>query len=399
MRIACVLGTRPEAIKLAPVILALRASADLRCDIVSTGQHRELTALALEGFGLSADADLALMRPHQTLSELTSRALSGLAPWLALAKPDLVLVQGDTTSALAGALAAFYAGIPVGHVEAGLRSGNPAAPWPEETNRRLISRLAHWHFAPTLLAAAQLRAEGLKADTITVTGNTGIDALLMVAARLEGNAALAERFAFLDPDRRLILVTGHRRESFGRGLARLAWAVGELAARADVQVVYVMHLNPKAAAPALAALRHRPHVHLLPPQEHAAFIWLMQRAHLIITDSGGVQEEAPSLGRPVLVARDVSDRPEAITAGTARLVGTDGTKLLREAVGLLDDPAAWRAMARAGNPYGDGHAAARILQVLLGRVAPAERAARRPGRPRLPLPSPIAGEMPLLEGI
>lgn len=370
MRVTCVLGTRPEAIKLAPVILALRARAGLRCDILSTGQHQDLLHQALAGFGLAADHDLALMRPDQTLTHLTSGALQGLAPWLAATRPDAILVQGDTTSAFAGALAGFYAGIPVGHVEAGLRSSNPQAPWPEEMNRGLIARLATWHFAPTPLAAANLQREGVAGAAITVTGNTGIDALLMVARQAARDERLAGRFAFLDRKRRLILVTGHRRENFDGGLLRVARAIGRLAERDDVQVVFALHLNPRAASPALTALGDRPHVHLLPPQTHAAFLWLMQRAHLIVTDSGGVQEEAPSLGRPVLVTRNESDRPEAIAAGTARLVGTDGATLLREAMWLLEDDAAWNAMARAGNPYGDGAAAARIVDVLAKALTP-----------------------------
>ncbi|MDB5378040.1 MAG: UDP-N-acetylglucosamine 2-epimerase [Rubritepida sp.] len=372
MRVTCVLGTRPEAIKLAPVILALRARG-IGCDIVSTGQHREMQGQALAGFGLAPDHDLALMRPDQTLTHLTAGALEGLAPLLPALRPDWLLVQGDTTTAFAAALAGFYAGVRVGHVEAGLRSWNPLAPWPEEANRSLVARLATRHFAPTPLAAKNLRREGISPRAIAVTGNTGIDALLMAAARVAGDAELAARFAFLDPKRRLVLVTGHRRENFSGGLDRIARAVAALAARPDVQVVFALHMNPRAEAPARAALGHLPNVHLLPPQGHAEFVWLMKRAHLVVTDSGGVQEEAPSLGRPVLVTRNESDRPEAITAGTAKLVGTDGATLLREAVRLLDDEEAWRRMARAENPYGDGQAASRIVEALLaeGARAPA----------------------------
>jgi len=369
MRVTCVLGTRPEAIKLAPVILALRAADGVRCDVVSSGQHGDMLRQALHGFGIAPDHDMALMRPGQTLTHITAGTLHGLAPFLMKAKPDWLVVQGDTTTAFAAALAGFYARTPVAHVEAGLRTGNPLAPWPEEVNRRLIARLATRHFAPTPLAAANLRGEGVGADTITVTGNTGIDALLMVARRVMGDNTMAERFGFLDSSRRLILVTGHRRENFEGGLDRIAGAVAELAGRGDVQVVFALHPNPRAAAPARAALAHLPHVHLLPPQDHSAFVWLMQRAVLVITDSGGVQEEAPSLGRPVLVTRDESDRPEAIAAGTARLVGTDGATLLHEATRLLDDPEAWRDMAQAGNPYGDGAAAPRIVAALLQRAA------------------------------
>lgn len=383
MRITCVLGTRPEAIKLAPVILALRARG-VACDVVSTGQHRVLLDQALAGFGLAPDHDLALMRPDQTLTHLTSGALEGLAPWLAAARPDWLLVQGDTTTAFSAALAGFYAGVRVGHVEAGLRTWNPLAPWPEEVNRSLIARLATRHFAPTPLAARNLRREGIAPRTVAVTGNTGIDALMMVAARVQGDAALTARFAFLDPARKLVLVTGHRRENFSGGLDRIARAVAALAARPDVQVVFALHLNPRAEAPARAALGHLPNVHLMPPQDHAGFVWLMRRAHLVVTDSGGVQEEAPSLGRPVLVTRNESDRPEAITAGTALLVGTDGATLLREATRLLDDGEAWRRMARAENPYGDGRAAPRIVEALLSERTPQPLRAEvaRPARRR-----------------
>lgn len=367
MRVTCVLGTRPEAIKLAPVIIALRERG-VACDIVSTGQHRELLDGALAGFGLIPDHDLALMRPGQTLTRLTAGVLEGLAPILPALRPDWLLVQGDTTTAFAAALAGFYAGIRIGHVEAGLRSRNPLAPWPEEVNRSLVTQLATRHFAPTPLAASNLWREGIAPRAVAITGNTGIDALLMVASRVEDDAALAARFDFLDPARRLILVTGHRRENFSSGLDRVARAVAALAAREDVQVVFALHPNPRAEGPARAALGHLPNVHLVPPLDHAGFVWLMRRAHLVVTDSGGVQEEAPSLGRPVLVTRNESDRPEAIAAGTARLVGTDGAMLLSEATRLLDDDEAWQAMARAGNPYGDGRAAPRIVEALLAET-------------------------------
>ncbi len=376
MHVTCVLGTRPEAIKLAPVVLAFRAGG-IRCDIVSTGQHRELLDQGLAAFGLRADHDLALMRPGRTPPHLTAGILEGMAGLLRNGPPDWLLVQGDTTSAFAGALAGFYGGVPVGHVEAGLRSGNSAAPWPEEAHRSLVARLATRHFAPTPRAARNLRREGIAARAIRITGNTGTDALLMTAARIEGDAALAARFAFLDPARRLILATGHRRENFSGALERAARAMAALAKRPDVQVVFALHLNPQAEAPARAALGHLPNVHLVPPQDHAGFVWLMKRAHLVVTDSGGVQEEAPSLGRPVLVTRDASDRPEAIATGTAKLVGTDGATLLREATRLLDDDDAWRAMARVESPYGDGRAAFRIVESLLADAAlsPAAREA------------------------
>lgn len=369
MHIACLVGTRPEAIKLAPLILELRGREGVRCSLLSSGQHRELLDQALAGFGLAPDADLALMRPGQGLAALAAAVLTGVEAWLHTARPDWLVVQGDTATAFAGALAGFYARVPVAHVEAGLRTHDPLSPWPEEMHRSAIARLARRHFAPTPLAAANLAREGIAPGAVEVTGNTGIDALLWVAGRAAAASEMAARFAFLDPARRMILVTGHRRESLDGGLARIAQGLLRLAAREDVEVVVALHLNPAAEAPLRAVLGAHPRVHLLPPQPHAAFVWLMRRAHLIVTDSGGVQEEAPSLGRPVLVARERSDRPEAIAAGTARLVGADPERLAAEAARLLDDPAAWAAMARAGNPYGDGHAAARIAESLLTRPA------------------------------
>jgi UDP-N-acetylglucosamine 2-epimerase (non-hydrolysing) len=366
MRIACVLGTRPEAIKLAPVVRALRARPGVEVELISTGQHRALLDAALDSFGLAADADLGLMRPGQTPAALTASALDALAPRLVASRPNWVVVQGDTSTAFAAALAAFHAGVRVAHVEAGLRTHDPWAPWPEEMNRRLIGALAARHFAPTQGAADNLRREGVPAGAILVTGNTGVDALHMTLERVGRDASLEARFAFLDPARRLVLFTGHRRESLDGGLARVARGLARLAARGDVEIVVALHLNPRAAAPMRAALGDDPAVHLLPPLDHPAFVWLMRRAHLIVTDSGGVQEEAPSLGRPVLVARERSDRPEAIAAGTARLVGTDPERLVAEAARLLDDGAAWAEMARAVNPYGDGRAAERIADSLCG---------------------------------
>ena len=361
LRVACVMGTRPEAIKLAPVIQALRAAPGVTCDLVSTGQHRELLAQALACFGLAADHDLALMRPGQGLTQLTAGVLAGLEPWLAARRPDWLLVQGDTTTALAAAMAGFYAGIPVAHVEAGLRTHDPHAPWPEEMNRSLIARLAALHFAPTETARANLLREGVAPGAVRVTGNTGIDALLAVAAR-----------APPPPQEELVLVTGHRRESFDGGLARTAVALAHLARRPGLRIVVALHLNPRAEAPLRAALAAVPQVSLLPPQDYPDFVALMQQARLIVTDSGGVQEEAPSLGVPVLVTRDETDRPEAVEAGTVRLVGTDGSRLLAAATELLDDPAAHARMARAHNPYGDGKAAPRIVEALLA-AQPARR--------------------------
>ena len=354
LRVACILGTRPEAIKLTPVIQALRGTSGVACAIVSTGQHRELLAQALAAFGLATDHDLALMQPGQGLTQLTAGALAGLEPWLIANRPDWLVVQGDTTTAMAGALAGFYAGIPVAHVEAGLRTHDPHAPWPEEMNRSLIGRLAALHFAPTETARANLLREGVAPGSIRVTGNTGIDALLAMAASTPA-----------PPPEELVLVTGHRRESFDGGLARTAGALARLARRPGLRIAVALHLNPRAEAPLRRALAGLPQVTLLPPQDYPAFVALMRRARLIVTDSGGVQEEAPSLGVPVLVTRDETDRPEAVEAGTVRLVGTNGARLLAAATELLDDPLAHARMARAHNPYGDGRAAPRIVNALL----------------------------------
>ncbi len=355
MHLACVLGTRPEAIKLAPVILAARA-AGLRCDILSTGQHREMLDQALAGFGLEPTLDLALMRPGQTLSAVAAGVLAGLDPWLALHRPGWVVVQGDTTSAMAGALAGFHAGLRVAHVEAGLRSHDPDSPFPEEMNRSLIARIARLHFAPTDTARANLLREGVAPGGIRVVGNTGVDALLAVAL-----ARPAPPLA-LDRARRLVLVTAHRRESLGGGLDRVAAALVRLAGRADVQMVVALHRNPLAAGPLERALNGLPDVALLPPQGHRDFVALLCRAALVVTDSGGVQEEASALGIPVLVTREQTDRPEGIEAGSARVVGTGGARLLAAAHRVLD--ARPRAL-RPSTAFGDGRAAPRIIAALM----------------------------------
>jgi UDP-N-acetylglucosamine 2-epimerase len=355
-----VLGTRPEAIKLAPVVAALRAAPRLTPRVCVSGQHREMLDQMLRVFAIVPDRDLAVMRPAQDLSDVTARVLLGLRDALAAERPAAVLVQGDTTTAMAAALAAFYAGAPVGHVEAGLRTGRLDQPFPEEMNRRLVGQLATWHYAPTAQAAENLRREGVAPAQILVTGNTVVDALQTIAAQplplpppLD-DAALAGR--------RLVLVTGHRRESFGAGLAGLCAALRALADRyPDVLVVYPVHLNPAVDGPVRAALGGHPRVRLTPPLDYLGFLALLRRAHLAITDSGGVQEEAPSFGVPVLVTRTATERGEALTAGTARLVGTDCDTVVAAASALLDDPAAHAAMRAAGNPFGDGRAAARIV--------------------------------------
>jgi len=358
---------------MAPVVRALQAMPGVRAQLCLTGQHREMLDQVTALFGLSPDADLDVMRASQGLTHVTTAVLAGLERVFSRLRPDCVLVHGDTTTAMAASLAAFYARIPVGHVEAGLRSGDAGTPWPEEMNRRLVGALASLHFAPTARAAANLRAENVAPDRIEVTGNTVIDALDWVRAQMlarPGTAAeMSARFPWLDPRRRLILVTGHRRENLDGGITEICMALKRLAARGDVQVVYPVHLNPRVQAAARRVLDEAPGVHLTGPLGYRAFTWLMARAHLIITDSGGIQEEAPALGKPVLVTRETTERLEAVEAGTVRLVGTAAARIVREAERLLDDPADYAAMARRTNPYGDGKAAARICDRLMREFA------------------------------
>jgi UDP-N-acetylglucosamine 2-epimerase (non-hydrolysing) len=353
---------------MAPVVRALAKEPGLESRVCVTAQHRQMLDQVLKLFAITPDYDLNLMRAGQDLTDITVQVLLGLREVLAEAKPDLVLVHGDTTTTCAASLAAFYQRIPVGHVEAGLRTGDIYAPWPEEMNRRVTGRIAEWHFAPTERARESLLREGVPTDRIRVTGNTVIDALLDVAQRLREDDGLkpemAERFAYLDPRRRLILVTGHRRENFGGGFERVCQALGTLADRPDVEIVYPVHLNPNVQEPVRRILAGRANVHLIEPLDYLPFVALMDRADLLITDSGGVQEEAPSLGKPVLVMRETTERPEAVEAGTVRLVGTDSALIVREATRLLDDPDAYLRMARAHNPYGDGQAARRIVDFL-----------------------------------
>ena len=366
-RILSVIGTRPEAIKMAMVARALNATDVVEHRICATGQHREMLDSVLDVFGLKPDFDLGVMVPDQDLTHITRAVLDGMAPVLAEYRPDRVLVQGDTSTTLAAALASFYAKVPVGHVEAGLRSGVPTVPWPEEMNRRLTDRLSDRHYAPTPGARENLLAEGFDDERILVTGNTGIDTLLFVAARLKNEPHFSNKTCVpteLDTTRRLILVTAHRRENIGRGLTRICEAIRRLAARDDVAVVFPVHPNPNVWGPVHAALGDCPHVHLLKPLGYVSFVHLMTEARIIITDSGGIQEEAPSLGKPVLVMRDVTERPEGVEAGTARLVGADTHRIVQEAERLLDDPCAYGAMRRVRNPYGDGRAGERILEQL-----------------------------------
>lgn len=353
---------------MAPVVMALRQSPRFRTRVCVTAQHRELLDSVLNLFEITPDVDLNVMRPDQALDELTASVVVGMGQVLDRLKPGLVLVHGDTTTTMAASLSAFYRKIPVGHVEAGLRSRNMFAPWPEELNRRVASLATRFHFAPTAQSRANLMAEGFSEAHIHVTGNTVIDALQWVAARIEASAARTgffdAMFDYLDPGRRLVLVTGHRRENFGEGFVDICRAIRRLAAREDVQIVYPVHPNPNVRGVVERELRGLDRVFLIEPLDYEPFVYLMQRASVLLTDSGGVQEEGPSLGKPVLVMREVTERPEAVTAGTVRLVGSDTRRIVGEVERLLDDRDAYEAMARAINPYGDGKASGRISAVL-----------------------------------
>lgn len=367
IKVLFVFGTRPEAIKLAPVVRELSARADFECRICVTGQHREMLAQVLDLFNLHPDWDLGLMRPNQDLAYLTGAALSGIGEVLGAFQPDRVVVQGDTTTTFAGALAAFYHRIPVAHVEAGLRTDNIYSPWPEEVNRRLVTHIADLHFAPTPRARDNLLREGIGGERIVVTGNTGVDALLWVSALLDRQPELRSRFEAVLPThfagRRVILMTGHRRESFAGGLIRICGAMERIAARSDVAIVFPVHRNPNVRR-AIEPLRGHANVLLVEPVDYPELVFLLKRCYFVVTDSGGIQEEAPSFGKPVLVTRDTTERPEAMELGLARLVGTDERRLFSEMSALLDDPVAFSQMSRIANPYGDGCASYRIAQRL-----------------------------------
>jgi UDP-N-acetylglucosamine 2-epimerase (non-hydrolysing) len=369
-KVMVVIGTRPEAIKLAPVVLELeRHRAHFETKICVTAQHREMLDQMLRVFGLRPDYDLGVMKAGQDLAEVTAACLTGLDRILRHERPALVLVQGDTTTTLAASLAAYYYHIPVGHVEAGLRTGKKHDPFPEEVNRRVATHLSDFHFAPTEVARRNLLLEGISPENISVTGNTVIDALLLTQARLTEEPSLAvDRLGPTD-GLRIILVTAHRRESFGAPFRRICEAIRALAKRRrDVLVVYPVHLNPNVQAPVREILDRVPNVRLLEPLDYVSFVACMQRAYILLTDSGGIQEEGPSLGKPVLVMREVSERPEAIATGTACLTGTDPERIVRAVSSLLDDPARYKQMTSRPNPYGDGHAAERIVQFLISRV-------------------------------
>jgi UDP-N-acetylglucosamine 2-epimerase (non-hydrolysing) len=368
--VAVFMGTRPEGIKMAPVVAALRASEDLACRVVATGQHRELFQQVAEQFGFAVDVDFAVMQPSQTLGGLTARLMEQIDGWLANDRPDMALVQGDTTTVLVAALACFYRRIPIGHVEAGLRSGNIWSPFPEEANRRLASPIVSLHFAPTPSARAALLREGVAAASIEVTGNTAVDALAMERAQQEKPAVRAEIDASLSSllgsgwaRTPMILITGHRRENFGEGIRQICEAITILSRRyPDHRFVYPVHLNPEVKGHVDRLLGGLSNVQLIAPQGYRNFVALMAHARLILTDSGGVQEEAPSLGKPVLVMRDTTERPEGVAAGSALLTGPHAARIVEHTSRLLDNQAAYQAMATAVNPYGDGRAAERIVR-------------------------------------
>lgn len=372
-KVMLVFGTRPSAIKMAPLVHQLKAQKDLQVVVCVSAQHREMLDSVLDVFQIKPDYDLDIMREGQDLFDITTDVLLKLKPVLQKENPDLVLVQGDTSTAISASLASAYLKIPVGHVEAGLRTYNSASPWPEELNRQIVARIAKYHFAPTQLAKNHLLSEHLNSFEIIVTGNTVIDALLWVAARLEKDLefsdALIEKLSaelpFNFQKEKYVLITGHRRENFGEGFLNICEAVKQLAQKnQDVHWVYPVHLNPNVKQPVYDCLGELPNVHLIPPQDYAPFIVLLKNCYLVLTDSGGVQEEAPSLGKPVLVMRDTTERPEAIEAGTAHLVGTNQKDIIEQTQLLLDNSDTYSEMAKAVNPYGDGLAAERIEQYL-----------------------------------
>ena len=373
MKVLTVFGTRPEAIKMAPLAIKLAEQEGIDARVCVTAQHREMLDQVLGLFEITPEYDLNIMKPGQDLTDVTTNILQGIKPILADFKPDVVLVHGDTATTFATSLAAYYQQIAVGHVEAGLRTGNIYSPWPEEANRKLTGAITTYHFAPTETSQQNLLNEAVAPENITVTGNTVIDALLDVSAKLKNDTALnsemAERFSFLNKDKKLILVTGHRRESFGGGFERICKALAYTAEQhPGCQIVYPVHLNPNVQEPVNRLLKDVPNITLIEPQDYLPFVYLMNQAHIILTDSGGIQEEAPSLGKPVLVMRDTTERPEAVSAGTVKLVGTDVDKITASLNQLLTDEKAYEEMSFAHNPYGDGKACERIIEVLREKV-------------------------------
>ena len=371
IRVLSIFGTRPEAIKMAPLVNALADHPDIDSGVCVTAQHREMLDQVLNLFQITPEFDLNIMRANQDLAHITQAVLLGVTDVLNTFKPDRILVHGDTTTSFAAALAGFYQQIPVDHVEAGLRTGDIYAPFPEEMNRKLADNLCDLHFAPTQSSANNLARENVDKRSIIITGNTVIDALLEVVERVTFDNTLRSemesRFDFLNPDKRVILVTGHRRESFGGKFESICQALSKIAERDDIELVYPVHLNPNVCEPVNRLLAKNPSIHLTKPLDYLPFVYLMYRAHMVITDSGGIQEEAPSLGKPVLVMRDLTERPEAVHAGTVRLVGTDTARIVYETTKLLDDQAHYDNMSKAHNPYGDGQASQRIIKELLKR--------------------------------
>ena len=368
-KVLTVFGTRPEAIKMAPLVHGLAADSRFDSRVCVTAQHREMLDQVLGLFEISPDYDLNLMKPRQSLSDITSGILAGVETVLEEFNPDVVLVHGDTTTTFATALSAYYKQIPVGHVEAGLRTGNISSPWPEEGNRKLTAALTRYHFAPTNTSRQNLLNENVPSADISVTGNSVIDALLWVKGKLDRDTQLrqklASHFSMLEPTKKLILVTGHRRESFGGGFERICEALRRISVEHPTcQIIYPVHLNPNVQEPVSRLLADCDNVHLIVPQDYLPFVYLMLQSYLILTDSGGIQEEAPSLGKPVLVMRDTTERPEAVIAGTVKLVGTDVNLICREVKSLISDETAYVKMSRAHNPYGDGKAHQRILDFL-----------------------------------
>lgn len=363
-KVLVIFGTRPEAIKMAPVASELKKSPRIDVRVCVTAQHREMLDQVLEIFHIVPNYDLNLMSNGQTLCELFSKVLLGVTDVLMDWKPDLVLLHGDTTTTSAASMACFYQCISVGHVEAGLRTNNIWSPWPEEYNRRLAGLVSRLHFSPTTQARENLLAEKISDDSIYVTGNTVIDALLHVSDRIDSDqnlqSVLQEKFSFLNPRKRMLLVTGHRRENFGDGMLSICRALLILSQRDDLDIVYPVHMNPNVKGPVEESLADSINIHLLPPQDYLSFVYLMKRSEIILTDSGGIQEEAPALGKPVLVMRETTERPEAVEAGTARLVGTNVERIVHEVESLLDDSKAYCLMATSKNPYGDGTAAQQI---------------------------------------
>jgi len=372
-KILIAFGTRPEAIKMAPLVHALDQEPSINLKVCVTAQHREMLDQVLDLFEVYPDYDLDIMKPGQDLNQITTNIIDAIKPVLKEFQPDVVLVHGDTTTTFVTTLAAYYQQIDVGHIEAGLRTGNLYSPWPEEGNRKLTGALARYHFAPTSVAQQNLLQENHNPERITVTGNTVIDSLLWVKSKIENEtslqASLASKFSFLNSDKRLILVTGHRRENFGSGFEHICEALRSIAKTyADVEIVYPVHLNPHVQEPVNRLLKGIDNIHLIDPQDYLPFVYLMMRSYIILTDSGGIQEEAPSLGKPVLVMRETTERPEALKAGTVKLVGTDVDKIIVEVKLLLHDEQVYGAMSHAHNPYGDGKACSRVVKTLKSQL-------------------------------